>query len=139
MIFGIGTDIVKVARMQRNIDQFGTAFARKLLTDREIQGYEETSKPAHFLAKRFAAKEAVVKAFGTGFREGLSLHSMSVEHSEAGCPSIAFHGQGKVFCERHQIDQAHLSLADEEDYAIAYVVLVAANTRSGSAGNDRAL
>jgi len=139
MIFGIGTDIVKVARMQRNIDQFGIAFARKLLTDKEMQAYAETTKPAHFLAKRFAAKEAVVKAFGTGFRDGLSLRSISVGHNELGCPKFAFHGQGKVFCERHQIDQAHLSLADEEDYAIAYVVLVTANTRHNSHGNDSVL
>ncbi len=136
MIFGIGTDIVEVARIRRNIDQFGLAFARKLLTDKEMLGYAEATRPAHFLAKRFAAKEAIAKAFGTGFRDGLSLRSISVVHNALGCPKFAFHGQGQVFCERHQIDQVHLSLADETDYAIAYVVLVTTNTRHEPYGNE---
>ena len=80
MIYGIGTDIVRIARMQQSLDKHGERFARRILTDQEMIGYQQTTKPAHYLAKRCAAKEAAAKAMGTGFRHGLSLKHMNVGH-----------------------------------------------------------
>jgi holo-[acyl-carrier protein] synthase len=76
------------------------------------------------LAKRFAAKEAVAKAFGTGFRNGLSLRHISIENDANGKPELKFSGQAQTFIEENKIQQSLLSLSDDGDYAIAYVTLV---------------
>ena len=71
MIFGIGTDIVSVQRMRRNLGRYGERFARRILSESELEEFRATAKPENFLAKRFAAKEAAAKAMGTGFSGGL--------------------------------------------------------------------
>ncbi|HEX22459.1 MAG TPA: holo-[acyl-carrier-protein] synthase, partial [Chromatiales bacterium] len=68
MIYGIGTDIVGVSRLQTNLDRYGERFAARILAESEMAAFRQTQSQAHFLAKRFAAKEALVKALGTGFR-----------------------------------------------------------------------
>jgi len=78
VIYGIGTDIVAVPRLQVNLDRYGERFAARILTASEMAVFRETANKAHFLAKRFAAKEALVKALGTGFRDGLSLRDIAV-------------------------------------------------------------
>ncbi len=124
MIFGIGTDIVSVERMRRNIDRFGRRFSERILSADEQAGYEATRKRAHFLAKRFAAKEAAVKAMGTGFRDGIALRDIHVSHDHLGKPVLNFEGVAEQFLRRHDIDAVHLSLADEDRYAIAFVTLM---------------
>jgi holo-[acyl-carrier protein] synthase len=71
MIYGIGTDIVRVARMQSNIERYGDKFVERILTDAEQEDYAKEARKAHFLAKRFAAKEAAAKAMGTGLATAL--------------------------------------------------------------------
>ncbi len=124
MIYGIGTDIVHVSRMRENLDKYGDKFAKRILTDLEFSEYESKSNQAAFLAKRFAAKEAAAKAMGTGFSQGLSLHHIGVTHDEAGKPILNFSGVAEVFLNEKKIKQSHLSLADERDYAVAFVTLV---------------
>ena len=124
MIFGIGTDIVRVARMQKNLDRYGERFAERILAESERPGFHDTRRKAHYLAKRFAAKEAAAKAMGTGFTAGLAFHHIAVDHEPAGRPILAFSGQAAEFMQAHAIGSAHLSLSDEDEYAIAYVVLV---------------
>ena len=124
MIFGIGTDIVRVARMQKNIERFGEKFAERILTEAELLEYRHEARPAHFLAKRFAAKEAAAKAMGTGFRDGLMLHHIGVTHDGAGKPQLVFTSTAAEFVHQHGITQTHVSLADEEDHAVAFVTLV---------------
>lgn len=124
MIFGIGTDIVDVNRMRDNLRKYGDKFARRILTDSELQEFEVKSDPAAFLAKRFAAKEAAAKAMGTGFSQGLSLHHISVGNDEAGKPVLSFLDIAETFLHQNKIKQVHLSLADEKDYAVAFVTLV---------------
>ena len=124
MIFGIGTDIVRVARMQQSLDKHGERFARRILTEHELAGYLKANKPANFLAKRFAAKEATAKAMGTGFRDGLSLKHINVGHDPQGKPLLEFTGQAAEFMENNGINEAHISLADEQEYAVAFVTLV---------------
>ena len=124
MIYGIGTDIVRVARMQKNLDQHGEKFAHRILTEHEQVDFRKTVKPAHFLAKRFAAKEATAKAMGTGFTDGLSLRDIGVGHDALGKPVLEFQGKAALFMAEQAITEAHISLADEEDHAVAFVTLV---------------
>lgn len=124
MIYGIGTDIVRVTRMQQSIDKHGERFARRILTEHEMIGYQQTTKPAHYLAKRFAAKEATAKAMGTGFRNGLSLKHINVSHDEQGKPLLEFNGLAAEFMDEQGIKEAHVSLADEQEYAVAFVTLI---------------
>lgn len=124
MIYGIGTDIVSVARMQRGMDTHGERFARRILTDEEFGEFQASVKPAHFLAKRFAAKEAVVKALGLGFRDGISLKHIGVTHDHYGKPMIACSGRILELMEELQVGQGHISLADEHEYAVAFVTFM---------------
>ena len=123
MIFGIGTDIVRVARMQQNIERYGEKFAERILTPAELQEFRREPRPAHFLAKRFAAKEAAAKAMGTGFRDGLHFHHIGVGHDAAGKPQLEFTDEAAAFVHAHGITNVHVSLADEEDHAVAFVTL----------------
>lgn len=123
MIYGIGTDIVRVARMQRNVDRYGEKFAQRILTEEELGEYRRTPRPAQFLAKRFAAKEAAAKAMGTGFSNGLCFGHIGVAHDGAGKPLLQFTDYAAEFMAHHRIAQVHLSLSDEAEYAVAFVVL----------------
>lgn len=124
MIYGIGTDIVHVSRMHENLEKFGDKFAKRILTDLEFSEFKGKPNQAAFLAKRFAAKEATAKAMGTGFSQGLSLHHIGVTHDKAGKPILEFLSVAKDFLNEKKIKQSHLSLADERDYAVAFVTLV---------------
>ena len=123
MIYGIGTDIVRVARIKRSIERFGERFAARILTLDELVAFRISAEPAHYLARRFAAKEAAAKAMGTGFADGLFLRHIGVSHDERGKPQLVFDGQAAVFVAAKQIRAAHLSITDEEDHAVAFVVL----------------
>lgn len=124
MIFGIGTDIVRVDRMRASIERYGDKFARRILTASEFAEFRASPRPAHFLAKRFAAKEAVAKALGTGFRDGLSLRDIGVIHDAYGKPQLAYHGKAEDLRRTLNIGEGYLSIADERDYAVAFVTLL---------------
>jgi len=123
MIFGIGTDIVQTARMQRNLARFGERFARRVLSEEEYADFERSSDKANFLSRRFAAKEAAAKALGTGFANGIRLQDISVAHDERGRPLLRFNGGARSFLESHGITATHVSLADERDHVVAFVTL----------------
>jgi len=123
MIYGIGTDIVKVARMQRNLDRWGERFAERILTLTEMNDFNITSKKANFLAKRFAAKEAASKAMGLGFQDWLELKHIAVTHEKNGKPLLKFFGYAKAYLSANKIAVSHLSLSDEKEYAIAFVTM----------------
>lgn len=123
MIFGIGTDIVNVSRVQTLIDKHGDQFASRILSSDEYEEYQQATQKAHFLAKRFAAKEATVKAFGTGMRLGMSHHDISVDHDHNGRPILKLTDKVKSLFSKHNITQSHISISDEKEYAVAFVVL----------------
>ena len=123
MIYGIGTDIVAVPRLQTSLDRYGERFAARILTASEMAVFREVANKAHFLAKRFAAKEALVKALGTGFRDGLSLHDIAVVNDALGKPVLEFSDKLADRLHARGITQQHLSLTDERKYALAFVVL----------------
>lgn len=126
MIFGIGTDIVRVVRMEKNLQRFGDRFPRRILTEQELDDYKKEKKQAHFLARRFAAKEAAVKAMGMGFSGGLGWRQIGVNHDARGKPLLEFTGFALEFIKEKGITDSHVSLADEDEYAVAVVTLYAA-------------
>jgi len=123
MIFGIGTDIVCVERMQSSLLKHGEKFARRILTDDELDDFKISANQSHFLAKRFAAKEATVKAMGLGFSQGLSLRHIGVGHDDNGKPILEYYERAIELYEELGIGNSYISIADEKDHAVAFVTL----------------
>ncbi len=122
MIFGVGTDIVAVARMAEYWQRHGERGLEKMLAPDEREACRSSLDPARFLAKRFAAKEALGKALGTGVRAPVLLPDIAISHDALGKPAFAFApALGAYLAERGL--RAHLSISDERDYAVAFVVL----------------
>ncbi len=126
MIVGIGTDLVHIPRMQTLLDKHGDRIAERILSEGEVAEFKLQLKPAAFLAKRFAAKEAAAKALGTGFRDGLSLRHIVVSNNQLGKPELSFEAVGQSLLETLNIGRCLLSLSDDQDYASAYVILESA-------------
>jgi holo-[acyl-carrier protein] synthase len=124
LIFGIGTDIVRVARMEKSLVRHGERLARRILTEEELAEFAAAPRPAQFLAKRFAAKEAAAKALGYGFRDGLSLRHIGVGHDPRGKPVLCFEGRARELVAELGVGESFISLADEAEYAVAFVTLL---------------
>lgn len=123
MIVSIGTDIVDIKRIQHNFQTLGHRFAQKVLSPHEYQEFLVVNKKAHFIAKRFAVKEALLKALGTGFRNGLRFSDIEVTHDAYGKPLLnCYHGVEEILT-KLAVNRTHLTIADEEDYAVAFVIL----------------
>ncbi len=122
MIYGIGTDIVAVKRLQGMWERHGEKALQRLLAPQEMSDFAQASDKGRFLAKRFAAKEAFSKALGTGIRPPAVLSAIAVSHDELGKPILVCYGQLAEMI-KNQTLIAHISLSDEADYAIAYVIL----------------
>ncbi len=131
MIHGIGTDIVSVKRIQEGLDKHGERFARRILAGNEMAGFRQAANPASYLAKRFAAKEAAVKALGTGFSEGISMGHVCVTHNARGKPLLEMSGRALALCEENEIGESHISISDEREYAVAFVTLLKKYSRGG--------
>lgn len=124
MIFGIGTDIVAVARMADFWQRHGERGLEKMLAPQERDACRDSLDPARFLAKRFAAKEALGKALGTGVRAPVLLPEIAVEHDALGKPAFGF-GPALASHLAERGLTAHLSISDEQDYAVAFVIVEA--------------
>ncbi|KUJ71887.1 holo-ACP synthase [Thiomicrospira sp. WB1] len=122
MITGIGTDLVEIARIEQLLTRRGESFIRRILTDSERDECARCDFPERFLAKRWAAKEAVVKAMGTGFTQGVSFQGIDIVHTDAGQPQVALSGATRAHAERLGIERWSLSLSDERHYALAFAV-----------------
>ncbi len=123
MILGIGTDIVEVARMTALHERHGSRLADRLLSRAERPDYEGARDKARLLAKRFAAKEALAKALGTGLRAPVSLTNMGVTHDALGRPAFAFAAPLRLWLQARGIGRVHLSLSDEQHYAVGFVII----------------
>lgn len=122
MIVGIGIDIVQIARIKAALDRFGERFAQRILTSTEMLRWQQQGRSAPWLAKRFAAKEALAKAMGTGIGK-LSFQDIEVLRLESGAPALQLHDYGLTLQTQKQISAMHISLSDEQDAALAFVVL----------------
>ena len=126
-IFGIGTDIVNIRRMDKSLRKRGTGFKNKIFSKKEISYCEKRKNPSAFYAKRFAAKEAFSKALGTGIRKGISLKNIEISNNSQGKPSIMLKGnlpnylKRKIKSNNYDI---HLSLSDDKPWAQATVIIV---------------
>lgn len=127
MIFGIGTDIAALARIESLHLRYGERFARRILSETEMAEFFKHAHPARLLMKRFAAKEALAKALGTGLRHPVSMTQMTVTHDELGKPSFVFSLQLFDYIVQFGIERHHLSISDERDMAVAFVILEGAN------------
>lgn len=123
MIFGIGADLVSIERVARALERHGERFARRILTASEHAELQAATDPAAFLAKRFAAKEAVAKALGTGLAQGLVLREIGVGHDARGKPVIVLGDRARALWQREGAGEGHLSLSDDQGYALAFVVI----------------
>ena len=123
MIVGIGVDIAETARVEELNLKFGDRFARRILTGDELAEFGRRGNATLYLATRFAAKEAVAKALGTGIGEKLGFHSVQIENDACGKPRLQFLGEAVDLVSSLSIKNALISLSDEKHYVVAMVVL----------------
>lgn len=121
-IVGMGTDIVEIARIDKQL-QNASRLAQRVLTAVELAEFEQSKFPARFLAKRFAAKEAAVKAAGVGIGRGISFQQIEIGHHESGQPCLRLSGHLLTLCQQLGVTHSHISIADEQHYAVATVIL----------------
>jgi holo-[acyl-carrier protein] synthase len=126
VIFGVGTDIVELARMQETYDRFGERFVERLLMPEERVLYDQSKWPVRFLAMRFAGKEATVKAMGTGFRHGVWIRDVGIINNAWGRPLVVFSERGRGVCRELGIGEAHVSLTDDAGLVVAFAVAMKA-------------
>lgn len=123
MIAGIGTDLATISRFAKMLESRGPErTAGHLLAESERVEFAASGEPARFLAKRFAAKEALSKALGTGIRSPVLFTAIAVVHDELGKPAFAFAPKLAAFVAERGITRVHLSISDERDQALAFVV-----------------
>jgi holo-[acyl-carrier protein] synthase len=123
MIVGIGVDIAETARVEKLNAKYGQRFARRILTADELLEFDRRKHSSSYLATRFAAKEAVAKALGTGIGEQLSFHSIQIDNDNQGKPLLRFLGTAVDLIAGLNIKNAMISLSDEKHYVVAMVVL----------------
>lgn len=123
MILGIGIDIIEVARVAASHEKFGERFLNRILHPAEIAYCLSHKNPAPFLAARFAGKEAISKAFGTGIGATLGWHDMEICRKESGEPFMVMHGKGKELVEKRSARAMLISLSHTGNYAAAVAVL----------------
>ncbi len=122
MIVGIGTDIVDVERIQGVYQRQGEVFAKRLLSEQEWASFEAHLFPERFLAKRWALKEAVSKALGTGIAQGVSFHDMTIKHHASGQPYLQLSGAALLKSQQLGISNWSISVSDEKTHAVAFAV-----------------
>ncbi len=123
MILGTGIDIIEVARVQASHERFGERFLKRLLLKDEIAYCLSHKIPGPFIAARFAAKEAISKAFGTGIGALLGWHDMEVKRKESGEPYVVLHGKGLDLFAARGGKRLLISLSHTQNYATAVAVL----------------
>ena len=123
-VFGIGIDLVRVDRIGKALERWGSRFEKRVFTDRELEACSDRSRNRiKCLAVRFAAKEAFAKAMGTGIRPPLSWLDIEVVNDESGKPSVALSLQALDHCRSLGVRSRHLSLTDDGEYGAAVVVV----------------
>ncbi|MFZ5518421.1 MAG: holo-ACP synthase [Candidatus Zhuqueibacterota bacterium] len=123
MIFGIGIDIIEVARVEKQIAGDDSGFLKRIFSEKEIGYCELKRNRAQHYAARFAAKEAFFKAIGIGWRNGLAWSEIEILDDDLGKPNIFLHGKAKQFIDENHIKQLHVSLSHLKETAVAVVIL----------------
>lgn len=123
MIYGVGTDLIELRRVEKVLKRFGDKFAQRILCEPELKRFRAHKQPVAYLAKRFAAKEAFTKALGTGIHAPANWHGVWVVNLKSGKPQLEFSDALQKLLDIKQIRRAHLSLTDEKEIASATVIL----------------
>ncbi len=123
MIYGIGTDIIEIARIEATLQRHGERFISRILTAEEQVTFAQRQQSMLFLATRFAAKEALAKAFGTGIGADVSFHGIQISNDSSGKPLVTLLDKTRDYAEEQGINRVFLSLSDEKHYAVAMAVL----------------
>ena len=123
MSYGVGKDVVEIARIEKALKRFGDRFARRILCPPEIERFMKHRLKANYLAKRFAAKEAFAKALGTGIHAPASWHGVWVRDLPSGKPVVDFSEELKSLLVKRKILHSHVSVSDERGVAFATVIL----------------
>ena len=123
MIIGIGTDLCEIGRIEQALTRYGDRFARRVLVEPEFQRYMSHKKAASYVAKRFAAKEALSKALGMGIRTPMTWHNVGVLNRKSGAPFFEMSSALSALVASKGIRTIHLSITDERAMACAFVVL----------------
>lgn len=124
MIFGIGTDLVRIERIAATWERFGEHFVDRLLLPEERAIFDPNRRPVRFLAMRFAAKEAIAKALGTGFRQGVWIRDFGFMANARGRPEVCFSPRGRAVADQLGAGEGHVSLTDEAGLVMAVAVLL---------------
>jgi holo-[acyl-carrier protein] synthase len=124
MIFGVGTDLVQVERIEATYRRFGGHFVDRLLMPEERALFDPGRRAVRFLAMRFAAKEAISKALGTGFRHGVWIRDFGFRADARGKPEVIFSARGRAVADRLGAGEGHVSLTDEAGLVVAFAVLM---------------
>lgn len=122
MIHGIGIDIVEINRIKKIVINSGDKLAKRILRESELKIYYGKKYPVHFLSKRFAAKEAVLKAFGTGVSQGLTFSQFEIFNDNFGKPMLRLFSQAALLAKKLDLIQVHISLSDTRLYAYSVVI-----------------
>jgi len=123
MIVGIGIDLVKVSRIEAVLERHGQRFVERILHPNELLIYQNHSHPLAYFAKRYAAKEALSKALGTGIARGVNFNEIETQLNELGRPHLILHGTTLDKADELGVNNLFITLSDEQDYAIANVIL----------------
>jgi len=123
VIYGVGADLIEIPRVERALARFGERFARRILCEPELRRFHGHAKPAAYLAKRFAAKEAFSKALGTGIHAPANWHGVWVINLKSGKPQLEFSAALAKLLRDRGILRSHLTLTDERGMAAATVIL----------------
>lgn len=124
MIFGIGIDVLETSRIARVHEKYGERFVQRLLLPQEEEQLRRSARPQRFLAMRFAAKEAVVKAMGTGFAHGMWIRDVGVVQNAWGRPEVIYSERGERVRDKLGIGEGHVTLTDESGLVVAVAVLM---------------
>ena len=123
MIYGVGTDVVEIGRIENALKRHGERFARRILCPPELERFRDHRLKANYLAKRFAAKEAFTKALGTGIKAPANWHGVWVRNLASGKPVLEFSDALQRLLKAKGVTTAHVSLSDEKGVAFATVIL----------------
>jgi holo-[acyl-carrier protein] synthase len=123
VIYGVGTDLIDLKRVERVLKRYGDRFAQRILCEPELKRFRTHKQPVAYLAKRFAAKEAFTKALGTGIHAPANWHGVWVVNLKSGKPQLEFSAALQKLLAQKQIRRSHLSLTDEKEMAAATVIL----------------
>ncbi|MGE5208705.1 MAG: holo-ACP synthase [Alphaproteobacteria bacterium] len=122
-VIGIGVDVIECARIRSSMERFGERFLHRVFTDGEIEYSMSMKFPERHLAARFAGKEAVAKAFGTGIGKSVGWRNIDIQKKKSGEPFLVFSGSAEAFASKRGVTTALITLSHTEHHAIACVVL----------------